>query len=187
VRDGVLIKRILAGDRAAGEQLVREHYTSIYRLLQHLVGGGDHALDLTQQTFVKAWRALPEFRGEASLTTWLHRIAYFEYAQWLRGRREHLDLEAAAELPDRHCERDLEAVLVRSALSQLSREHRETLVLHYVQGLTVPQIAVVMEVPEGTVKSRLHHGRRRLLVVMAEPPEAESNELPLPRSECERC
>jgi RNA polymerase sigma-70 factor (ECF subfamily) len=187
MRDGALIKRILSGDRAAGEQLVREHYASIYRLLEYLLGSGDHVADLTQQTFVKAWRGLAEFRGDASLATWLRRIAYFEYAQWLRARREHPGLDVALEVPDRRSEHQLEAALVRSALMQLSHEHREALVLFHIEGLSIPEIAHVMAVPEGTVKSRLYYGRQRLLALMSEPKGPVLNELPVPRAECETC
>src|SRR5215212_4157445 len=73
--DQALVRRILGGDRAAGERWVTAEYPRIYRLLRHLTGAVETAEDLTQQTFLKAWQALATFRGEASLRTWLHRIA----------------------------------------------------------------------------------------------------------------
>ena len=87
------IRRIVSGDRAAGRAFVTEHYPRVYRFLRHLTGREVVAEDLTQQTFLKAWEALPAFRGDASLATWLHRIAYHEYTHWLRGRREELPLD----------------------------------------------------------------------------------------------
>lgn len=66
MRNGTLVKRILSGDRAAGERFVAEHYPRIYRLLRHLTGRIDDAEDLTQQTFVKAWQALATFKGDRS-------------------------------------------------------------------------------------------------------------------------
>jgi RNA polymerase sigma-70 factor (ECF subfamily) len=162
MRDSWLVKKILGGDKAAGERLVTEHYPRIYRLLRHLTGSIDNAEDLTQQTFVKAWQALAAFRGEASLATWLHRIAYHEYTHWLRARREHSPLDDAAAVADEGAAQELEAILLRSVLAQLSREHHETFLLYHVQGLSVREVAAVLEVPAGTVKSRLFIARQRL-------------------------
>jgi len=162
MRESWLVKQILDGDKEAGEKLVTEHYPRIYRLLRHLTASIDNAEDLTQQTFVKAWQALATFRGEASLATWLHCIAYHEYTHWLRARREHSPLDDAVGVADESAAHELEAILFREALAQLSREHRETFLLHYVQGLSVREVAAVLEVPAGTVKSRLFVARQRL-------------------------
>jgi RNA polymerase sigma-70 factor, ECF subfamily len=166
--DGARVRRILGGDRAAGERLVTEQYPHIYRLLRHLTGTVEVAEDLTQQTFLKAWQALASFRGEASLATWLHRIAYHEYTHWLRARRDHAPLEAAGEVTDPRAEGGLEAILLRGALDQLSSEHREAFLLYHVQGLSVPETALILAVPPGTVKSRLFHARQRLRELLAE-------------------
>jgi RNA polymerase sigma-70 factor (ECF subfamily) len=166
--DGATVQQILNGDQVAGERVVTEQYPRIYRLLRHLTGAVEVAEDLTQQTFLKAWQALASFRGEASLGTWLHRIAYHEYTHWLRARREHAPLEEAGDLPDRQAERGLEALLLQDALDRLSPEHREAFLLYHVQGLSVPEVAAVMEVPPGTVKSRLFHARQRLRELLAE-------------------
>src|SRR6266567_6992000 len=152
MRDSWLVKQILDGDKEAGEKLVTEHYPRIYRLLRHLTASIDNAEDLTQQTFVKAWQALAAFRGEASLATWLHHIAYHEYSHWLRARREHSPLDDAAAVADEGAADALEAILLRGVLAQLSREHRETFLLFHVQGLTVREVAAVLEIPAGTVK-----------------------------------
>jgi RNA polymerase sigma-70 factor (ECF subfamily) len=164
-----LVRRILGGDKAAGERFIAEHYFRIYRLLRHLTGGVENVEDLTQQTFVKAWQALGTFRGESSLATWLYRIAYHEYTHWLRARREHASLTDAADVPDQHAAHALEAVLVRRALAQLSPEHRATFILYHVQGLSVSEVAAVLEVPRGTVKSRLFIARQRLRELLRDP------------------
>lgn len=166
--DGATVRRILNGDRAAGERLVAEQYPRIYRLLRHLTGAVEVAEDLTQQTFLRAWQALASFRGEASLGTWLHRIAYHEYTHWLRARRDHAPLEAAGEVPDQQAASRLEAVLLRGALDRLSPEHREAFLLYHVQGLSVTEVPLVVEAPPGTVKSRLFHARQRLRELLAE-------------------
>jgi RNA polymerase sigma-70 factor (ECF subfamily) len=162
LRDTLLVQRILEGDREAGERFVTDHYPRILRMLRHLSGSVEAAEDLAQQTFLKGWQALGAFRGEASLATWLHRIAYHEYTHWLRGRREHAPLEEAAEVADRRAECAFEAVLVRRALAQLSPEHRDTFILFHVEGFSVPEVAVILGVPPGTIKSRLFAARRRL-------------------------
>jgi RNA polymerase sigma-70 factor (ECF subfamily) len=162
LRDMALVRQILGGDTAAGERLIAEQYPRIYRLLHHLTGSVEVVEDLTQQTFVKAWQALGTFRGGSSLATWLHRIAYHEYTHWLRARRDHASLEDAAGVPDPHAADALEAVFLRRALAQLSPEHRATFILYHVQGLSVSEVAAVLEVPAGTVKSRLFIARQRL-------------------------
>jgi RNA polymerase sigma-70 factor, ECF subfamily len=162
LRDGDMVGRILDGDRRAGERLVREHYPRLYRLLYHLTGDVEVAQDLAQQTFVRAWQALASFRRDARLAPWLNQIAYHEYTHWLRGRRPHVPLEQAAEAPDPRAAGALEEIVTRGALACLSPEHRETFLLFHLQGLSVEEVALVLEIPVGTVKSRLHIARRRL-------------------------
>lgn len=170
------VRRILDGDRAAGERLVSEHYPRISRLLRHLTGSADAAEDLAQQTLVKAWQALATFRGDSSLATWLHRIAYHEYTHWLRARREHAPIEAAGDLPDARAAPGVEAVLLRQALAQLPLEQREAFHLYHVQELSIVEVAVVLDVPAGTVKSRLFHARRRLRELLGEPEPMRAGE-----------
>src|SRR5262249_34988919 len=149
-RDGDLVRRILDGDRAAGERLVTEHYPRLYRLLRHLTGSAETAQDLTQQTFLKAWQALPAFPHDARLAPCLNRIACHEYTHWLRSRRVHAPLDEAVETPDRHAAHDLEAIVAHGPLAQLSPEQRETFLLFHVQGLSVEEVALVLEIPAGT-------------------------------------
>jgi RNA polymerase sigma-70 factor (ECF subfamily) len=179
--DSVLVRQILDGDAAAGERWVADHYPRICRLLRHLTGSVDTAEDLAQQAFLKAWQALATFKGESSVATWLHRIAYREYTHWLRARREHTSLEDAADVADERAADALESVLVRQALVELSPEHRETFLLYNVQGLSVPEVAAVLDVPAGTVKSRLFTARQRLREMLGEPEGVISNEVPAPQ------
>ncbi len=167
-RDKWLVQRILSGDSAAAERWIAEHYGAIYRFLRHLTGSKEEAEDLTQQTFLRAWEALPRYRGEASLATWLHAIAYHEYTHWFRSRREWVSLDESEEFCDEQIDKNLEAVLVRWAISRLSPEHREAFVLHYVQGFSVSEIARILRIPAGTVKSRLFFARRRLQTLLSE-------------------
>jgi RNA polymerase sigma-70 factor (ECF subfamily) len=145
----------------------------VFRLLCHLTGSRDHAEDLAQQTFLKAWQALASFRGEASLTTWLHRIAYHEYTHWLRARRETVPLDAATHVASPTDAYALEALQLRHALAQLSPGHRDAFLLFHVQGLSIPEVATVLDIPAGTVKSRLYHARQRLRELLQEPSAIE--------------
>jgi RNA polymerase sigma-70 factor (ECF subfamily) len=167
-KDKWLVQRILSGDKAAGEQFVIEHYEAIFRFLRNLTGNKEDAEDLTQQTFLRAWEALPSFRGDSSLSTWLHSIAYREYTHWLRSRREFVPLDEIVDMPDEQVNQNLEAVLLRWAIYRLDPEHREVFVLYYVQGFSVNEIAKIIAVPAGTVKSRLFFARQKLKELLSD-------------------
>jgi RNA polymerase sigma-70 factor (ECF subfamily) len=167
-KDKWLVQRILSGDKAAGEQFVIEHYEAIFRFLRNLTGNREDAEDLTQQTFLRAWEALPSFRGDSSLSTWLHSIAYREYTHWLRSRREFVPLDEIVDMPDEQANQNLEAVLLRWAIYRLDPEHREVFVLYYVQGFSVSEIAKIIGVPAGTVKSRLFFARQKLRELLSD-------------------
>ena len=162
MRESWLIRRIVHGDKRAGEEFVAVHYPLIFRLLRYLTGRPDIAEDLTQQTFVRAWQALPNFRHQSSLATWLHRIAYHEYTHWLRDRREHVSLEAAADIAAPANCHEWEALVLPRALARLTPEHREAFLLYHVQELSIGEVAAILEVPAGTVKSRLFAARQNL-------------------------
>jgi RNA polymerase sigma-70 factor (ECF subfamily) len=167
VRDRAWVQRILRGDRAAGERLVTQNYDRVYGMLRSLTGHREVAEDLTQQTFARAWQGLDSYRGEARLSTWLCRIAYHEYTHWLRARREYVGLDAIAEVPDSGAVLSLQTVVVSRALAQLTEELRDTFLLRYERELSVEEIAVVLEVLAGTVKSRLFTARARLRELLA--------------------
>jgi RNA polymerase sigma-70 factor (ECF subfamily) len=167
-KDKWLVQRILSGDKAAGEQFVIEHYEAIFRFLRNLTGNKEDAEDLTQQTFLRAWEALPSFRGDSLLSTWLHSIAYREYTHWLRSRREFVPLDEIVDMPDEQANQNLEAVLLRWAIYRLDPEHREVFVLYYVQGFSVSEIAKIIGVPAGTVKSRLFFARQKLKELLSD-------------------
>ncbi|MDT7892966.1 MAG: RNA polymerase sigma factor [Armatimonadota bacterium] len=167
-KDKWLVQRILSGDKAAGEQFVIEHYEAIFRFLRNLTGNKEDAEDLTQQTFLRAWEALPSFRGDSSLSTWLHSIAYREYTHWLRSRREFVPLDEIVDMPDEQANQNLEAVLLRWAIYRLDPEHREVFVLYYVQGFSVNEIAKIIGVPAETVKSRLFFARQKLRELLSD-------------------
>jgi len=164
--DGEWAKLIAAGDERERSRFVTTFHGQIYRWLRYLCASADAAQELTQDTFVEALQAISRFEGRASISTWLHRVAYYRYTHWLRERRRDLQwlapLEAADATIDTAGGSNWESLCLKEALAQLSEEHRDTFVLHYVQQLSVLEVAVVLSVPAGTVQSRLFHARKRL-------------------------
>lgn len=144
--------------------IARQHYDAVFRFCARRVGP-DRAADVSQETFLTAQRVLHKFRGESSLTTWLFGIAHNECR---RERRRSVaeplplvvDLEIVAnvqgesDIVDRHA--------LNQALSKLSAEHREVVLLHEIEGLTYEEAAAILQVPVGTVKSRLHHAFQQM-------------------------
>lgn len=156
------IRAAAAGDIAAFEQLVRSYQAPVWRFLGQLVGDNDLAEDLTQETFVRAYRRLGDFRFEAKFSTWLFRIARNIGIDALRQRGRQAALVsrltpgAPGASPELHSE-------VTAAVLTLSPKLREALLLVEVVGLSCAEAAVVLEIPAGTVKSRLFLARRQLV------------------------
>lgn len=159
------LRRIRAGDRQACTDLIDKHYQQVYWYLLDLSKNQEQAADLTQDTFAKAWLALPGFRGDSSFRTWFFAIARNEFLLQLRtqGRApelaEYLDLEI---LPDpapsaeqRFSSRQLQAQ-IREEVGHLPGKYREVVALHYFSRLSLREVAAVLQVPLGTVKSRLN-------------------------------
>jgi RNA polymerase sigma-70 factor (ECF subfamily) len=162
-----LISRVLAGDRQAARALYELHVHRVYRVVFRLVGDAEQAEECTQDTFVKAFSQLDRFRGESSLSTWLHAIAVSMGLSALRRRKRRYlreaDLVEAESLTasDPGGEPDLRDRL-RQAIDQLPEKLRVTVVLHDIEGFTHAEIAEMTGVPEGTCKTRLMGGRARL-------------------------
>lgn len=179
--DGDWAKRIVDGDESEKSRFVTTFHGQIYRWLRHLCGSDDAAQELTQETFIESLQSIARYEGRATLSTWVHRIAYFRYTHWLReqrrDRRWHVSLDMAAVCADPSAKAHWESLCLREALAQLSEDHRDTFMLHYVQQLSVPEVAQVLDVPPGTVQSRLFHARKRLRDLlrdgMSSPQEGE--------------
>jgi RNA polymerase sigma-70 factor (ECF subfamily) len=144
------------------EDLFRQHHATVLGLCLGLCRSRADAEDAVQETFLAVQQALPSFRGEAQLSTWLHRIA-LRSALAVRARRGAVE-EAGDDgrTVDPHRQSDARLAL-EPALATLPLEHRAVLALFAVQGLTHREIAEILGVPEGTVWSRLHAARRRLV------------------------
>jgi RNA polymerase sigma-70 factor (ECF subfamily) len=168
--DASLIAATLAGDTAAFGRLVREYQDRLYNSLLRVLGSADDAADIVQDAFVQAYTKLDSFRGNSAFYTWLYRIA-FNLAMSQR-RREHreasldqMTLLAGAEPIDGQPAavasvlQQERAELVHAALAELSLEHRQILVLREIDGCRYDEIAEILDLPVGTVRSRLFRAR----------------------------
>lgn len=180
--DNAFLDALRAGDAAAFETLVDRYSSDIYALLYRLTSNPDEASDLTQDTFLRALRSVKGFRGDASLKTWLFRIAINEsrnrFRWWKRRRRDvtvsldvaigetertlHDTLADHGKSPeDSALDREREARLAE-ALSELTDIYREAIVLCDIEGLSYEETAAALGVNLGTVKSRISRGRQEL-------------------------
>lgn len=151
-----LIDRAKRGERAALEALVVEHYPRVYKFCARRLHA-DLASDAAQETFVTMLATIKRYRGDSRFEVWLLGIARNCCRNLARKRRaDPLSIDAA--WPEALAKSDgaLDRVVLRAALSRLDPTLREVVLLHEVEGLTYAEIATVAEIPEGTVKSRLH-------------------------------
>lgn len=140
------------------------HHRMVRAVLFNIVGAGPLE-DLTQDTFIKVWQGRDRFRSGSSAKTWIYRVAVNSAIDHCR-RNSRWKLSPLKEsLPDgKDGERgSIERDLVHRGLLQLSEEHRATLVLSSLEGLSIEEVAEVLEVPEGTVRSRLHNAKKKML------------------------
>jgi RNA polymerase sigma-70 factor (ECF subfamily) len=171
--DADLVARARAADPDAFAILVRRHERKVYNLAFRMLGKEEDARDAAQDAFLSCYRHLASFRGDAKFSTWLHRIAVNACFDALRKRRgEVLGIDEAPEPPPApdHGDRTAGSVDVQRALLRVPPEFRAVLVLHDVQDLAYDDIAAALEIPLGTVKSRLHRGRIALATIMAGEP-----------------
>jgi RNA polymerase sigma-70 factor, ECF subfamily len=167
-----LIARAQKGDRAAFAALVRAHQDEVYTLARRLVGDPHLAADIAQETLVRAWRALPRFRGDAQLSTWLHRITV--NTAWThkdRARRnagvpldDYRDVPAIPGPDDPETAGELLELRgrLRSALDRLPEGQRQVVVMKDVYGWSHGEIAEAMDISVTAAKVRLHRARARL-------------------------
>jgi RNA polymerase sigma-70 factor (ECF subfamily) len=165
--DVALVDRAAAGDADAFESLIRPRLTPIYRLCLGLLANQADAADATQEALVAAWRQLPRLRDPASFDPWLRRIAYNACRMALRRRRTlrevHVDPTVAAGMHRSTVEPELV-----EAFAALPIEQRAILVLHHLEGTPLSEIATTLDVPVGTVKSRLFAARQALATAVGE-------------------
>ena len=172
-RDAQLVEAALAGDSAAFGALVTRYQDRLFNTLLRVVGSHEDAADAVQDAFVQAYTKLESFRGASRFYTWLYRIAMNVALSRQRRRRPTASLDYAKESvgdePLDAAESPEEAVLsqeriahVQAALADLGEEHRTILVLREIEGCAYEEIAEILELPVGTVRSRIFRARGQL-------------------------
>ena len=176
--DKELVERVQAGDKKAFDLLVLKYQHKLVKLISRYVHDHAEALDVSQEAFIKAYRALPRFRGDSSFYTWLYRIGINTAKNHLvsQGRRppdsdidaqdaERYDIESRLkdqESPEALAQRDQVQETVMSAIDELPEDLRTAITLREFEGLTYEEIAQAMDCPIGTVRSRIFRAREAI-------------------------
>lgn len=182
MQDELLIRRAQRGDADAFEQLLLEHQKNVYNLCYRMAGNPDDAMDLSQETFLRAWRCLDQYQFASAFSTWLYRLCSNICIDFLRRRRrqqtvpltfEDADGEEqtyavpdAQPLPEEQVELKLTRETLAAAMAHLLPEHRAVLQLRVVNEMSYEQIADVLDIQIGTVKSRLSRARNQLKKIL---------------------
>lgn len=181
--DAELITRVLDGDTGAYRPLVERYQNRIHAMVYGMVRDAEEARDITQNAFIKAYQNLTTFRIESSFYTWLYRIAMNlaidQVRKHKRRRTSSFDEQVAnrdddggilevhhEESPAKALQRKQLQQKIFAALDELSEDQREVVLLREVEGLSYKEIADVMDIPEGTVMSRLFYARKKLQALL---------------------
>jgi len=172
--EAALLARWRAGDQEAFRRVLEAHHQQVYRTAYALTADADAAADIAQETFLKAWRAVAAFRGDAAVGTWLTRLALNTARDHLRRRRGRAVLALLRGAGPRAADDPAVAAADRDeierALGQLPARGREVVALRYGRDLSLAEIAALLDCPEGTVKSRLNGALTRLRVLLRREP-----------------
>lgn len=189
--DTALVTLAQGGDMRAFDALVLRHRDRIFAMICQMTHNETDAWDLSQEVFIKAWQGLRHFESKSKFSTWLYRIAHNSFYDWNRRRKftsngelndallEHDQIDPfavavplAPTSPDAQLDHDELRHQIEHALSQLSDEHRETVLLKDVHGLSYKEIASTMHCTMGTVMSRLFYARQKLQALLKDEHES---------------
>ena len=180
-----LVAKARRGDLLAYDQLVQRYQERIYRTLYHMTSNHEEANDLVQETFIKAYRALNSFKGDASFYTWVYRIGVNKTINFLKQRKNRVQMslndldfnvennpDLVALISDKTPRREIALAELQeklnAAMQKLSEPHRLVATLHDVQGLSHEEIAKIMDCNVGTVRSRLFYARQQLQAYLSD-------------------
>ncbi len=183
--DLTLVRRAQKEDMRAYDELVRRYQERLYATVYHMTSNHEDANDLTQETFIKAYRALKSFKGDSSFYTWIYRIAVNKTINFLKQRKSRVllslndvdfnaenDPDLVALISDKTPRRDLNLSELQeklnAAMQKLSEHHRMVVTLHDIQGLSHEEIGKIMDCNVGTVRSRLFYARQQLQGYLAD-------------------
>ncbi len=175
------------GQAEAAGNLVREFHKLIFAYLRRLTGNDADAADLCQVTFLKVWQSVSRFRGESSVSTWMHRIAYCTYVDWLRNSRPSSEqteswwkgIREEGATPFEQATHVETARRVYAAVDRLADDDRQIIHLHYYQGLSLAETAGTLAMPESTLKYRLRGALGQLRSQLREPHIKANQTMPL--------
>jgi RNA polymerase sigma factor RpoE len=180
-----LVRRSQTEDMRAYDVLVRRYQERLYATVYHMTSNHEDANDLTQETFIKAFRALKSFKGDSSFYTWIYRIAVNKTINFLKQRKNRIQLslndmdfnaehdpDLVALISDKNPRRDLNLSELQEklngAMQRLSEHHRMVVTLHDIQGLSHEEIGKIMDCNIGTVRSRLFYARQQLQAYLSD-------------------
>ena len=169
------LRRAKRGDQEAFAWLVETYQGPVYRLVLRMGLRPADAEEAAQNAFVAAWRGLPAFRGDAKFSTWLYRLATNAAIDFLRREKKHTDHADIDELeqpddgpsPQETVERSERTAAIRTAVAALPEQYRQVLLLRYMQELSYEEIGRALNLPEGTVKSRINRAKGQLKELLA--------------------
>ncbi|MED5586019.1 MAG: sigma-70 family RNA polymerase sigma factor [Verrucomicrobiota bacterium] len=184
-RDRRLVERCKSGDSQAFDELVTLYRGKVYAMILNMIHNDADAWDLSQDVFVKAWKALPKFEERSAFYTWLYRITHNVTYDWIRKRKRVVSGEfddalidqaepgalttpKSSDLPDAAMERSELRGKIARAIETLSDDHREVILLKEIDGLSYQEIADVVDCSVGTVMSRLFYARKKLQAALEE-------------------
>lgn len=186
--DLTLVKRIRSGDQRAFKLLVERYQRKIYSVALGMVRDKEEAMDVSQEAFVKVYKYLDHFKGDASFYTWLYRITVNVCIDVIRkrgGRSEMLEFDESIQMdtneanlgalgtrlgtnPQKSALRKELAEKIQEALAQVPEKHRAILLLREIEGMSYEDLARTLEIPKGTVMSRLFHARAKVQKILSE-------------------
>ena len=178
-----IIQRVLDGDRNAFEELLLANQKNVYNLALKMTGSEEDALDISQEAFLKAYRQLGSFRGESLFSVWLYRLTYNLCIDFLRKKprtgvvsltqqddddTRDIEVPDVRELPEDRLLRKETRKTIAACIDKLGSKHREIFVMREITGMSYVDIASVLQINEGTVKSRLARARASLANILME-------------------
>ena len=178
-----IIRDVLAGNTDAFEDIVRAYERNVYNIALRMSGNREDALDISQESFLKAYHSLHSFRGDSKFSVWLYRIVSNTCLDFLRERKRRAEVplvrgddedEEEREIPDESLspetlyERSLTREAVRRGLLSLPEDQRKILLLREIQGFSYEEIGQILSLESGTVKSRIFRARRKLCEFLSE-------------------
>ncbi len=178
-----IIREVLDGDANAFEAIVREYEKNVYNIALRMSGDREDALDVSQESFLKAYHSLANFRGESKFSVWLYRIVSNTCLDFLRERKrraeiplvrgddedgEELQIGDESQSPETLFQRKLTREALQRGLTSLPEDQRKILLLREIQGFSYEEIGQILSLESGTVKSRIFRARRKMCEFLAE-------------------